>query len=466
MKQCPKCQSQYPENAKFCSKCGVLLNNGADSHIEISFKNENSHKKKKSSYNKWLWMIVLFLVAVCMYNSFMASSYLLVSQDTVNYPVSGKGERTVYVEYDGLSYKVLNVPSWLEITKYSTYFSIQASVNKTGFFREAVLTVKSGKCEDYIVVFQQGNPTFFSVSPEYVNFGKDSESQSISVEHDGLDFMIESSPSWVSVVKKGNGIIVSADDNTSSKNKEGVIVLTCGNLTKKIRVKQGAATTYMRFEPTSLRLPKGASTHDLVWHVGIDYDGYDFDINYNSDWLNVDKDDNLIFIRASDNETGANRYGSITIKSGNINKRLEVMQFGSATKMQLDTKKIIDDRFGGRSYTINVNTDGTKYDINYPTFLELKECELDHFIVKFKDNDEYYRKGTIRVFADNASAAVTVIQGGKCDICKGSGTNPCPSCRGEGGWWNFNSWVECFLCKGTGTINCTSCGGKKYKEPK
>lgn len=454
MKKCIKCNMEFQDDAGFCTKCGGTLT------VEQS-------KKPKSNKNRF-WIIVgLVLLGAIAYKVTHLCTYMIIKPEGVYIPVKG-GTYYVNLEYDGVFYRVDGATEWLSLDKSSDRVRLDADINNTGVERWAFLGFKSGDCYKVVPVMQNANPTFFNVSPESVIFDRNEDYQTIRVEHDGLDYEILSYPSsWMHIVKKDNSFTIKVNDNVSSKNHSGYIELKCGNLIKKLPVRQGGGATQIRLEPSSLRLPKGSATHNLVWNVGVDYDGYDFEITYYSDWLYPDKEDDILVVRASDNETGSNRYGSVTIRSGDISKTLEVTQFGAASNVQLDNKSIKDDKYGGMSYTVNVKTDGTNYNINYPNFLELKECELDHFTVKFKQNDEYYRTGTIRVTSDNKVATVNVVQGGKCNVCKGSGTIPCYNCRAQGGWWGFNNqWSECFVCKGDGSLKCSTCGGDKYREAK
>ena len=454
MKNCPKCHSEYSDEMQFCSKCGTSL--------------KDKRPVKPIIRRVLTWIIVLLaLGAFGVYKYYNSTSYLILEPAEISFPLKGDKQIDIDVNYDGHSYTIQHVPSWIEVTRHENgTFGLKAEPNLTGDDRTAFIVVKSGRVIQPLPVSQKGKATYILVNPTSLTFDRNSASERISVDCDGADFKVDSHPSWIEVQKRDESILVSPEENTTSTNKEGYIVLSSGDIAVKIPVRQGGATTYIRLEPSSLKLPKGAGSSGSTWTAGVDYDRYDFDITYVSEWLHAYKIGNQIDVSAEDNTTGSNRAGSITIKSGDITKTLTVNQNGKTSKLEVDTRSIKDDRYGGRTYTIHVDSDGTEYNVRYPTDLQV-QCMAEHFTVKFPSNtDGTYRTGTIYVKSDNMQKSITVAQGGKCDKCRGSGSNSCSQCNGQGGWNNpVTGWAQCYLCKGAGSFTCSTCHGDKYREP-
>lgn len=466
MKHCPSCQTSYPDEMLYCPKCGQqLVDTPVSGTDEGPASQGTSPGKPFRKIVKW-FILALCVAAFFVYRYYHSTTYLLLEPSEVSLPI--KGEKTVDVDinYDGHSYSIKHAPSWIHVDKGDNKFSLQAEANRTGEDRTAIIVIESGSITQALPVSQQGKATYLLVNPTSLSFERESKEERVSVDCDGLSFDIDSAPSWVDVRKREDCILVSVETNTSSSNKEGFIVLSSGNIATRIPVRQGGAATFMRLEPSSLTFPKGAGSLGESRTCGVDYDGYDFDITYQSDWISAEKEDNRLVVRAEDNTTGANRTGSVTIRSGDISKTLSVTQNGKATRLEVDRKSISDDRYGGRSFTIRVTSDGTSYRVNYPNFLEV-DCRSDYFTVRFPSNsDGSYRTGTIRVEEDNQSKSISVAQGGKCNSCGGSGKTNCAQCFGAGGWNNgFTGWATCFMCHGAGSFKCSSCNGTGYRDP-
>ena len=466
MKTCPNCNSDYNADIAFCPKCGTPL-------IDKAEENGNADNKRKKPSRSLLFrrfftwiLIVLCAIVFIIYRYYNSTSYMILEPDSVSFPIAGDKSVLVDINYDGHSYSIEHVPSWIKAEEEDNNFSLTAEPNNTGEDREATVVIKSGHIKMALPVSQKGKATYLIVNPQTLTFGRDSEYERVDVDCDGLTFKVDSAPSWVDISAFSDHLNVSVSENTTNSNKDGYIVLSSGLLTTRIRVTQGGGATYLRFEPTSLRLPKGAGSLGYTWDVNLDYDGYDYDVTYHSEWLNVMDIDNCLTISADDNTTGANRDGSITVKSGDVSRTLSVTQLGKTTKLEIDPKlsRISDDHYGGASFSFHVNSDGTGWKVDYPSDLRF-ETISDGFKVTFPKNDKEYRSGTLKIYEDNITKTITVVQGGLCSSCHGKGYTNCATCGGNGGWNTGYGWSNCFVCKGARTIKCSTCKGTKYREP-
>lgn len=460
MKICPKCSSQYPDDMSFCSKCGESL---AETENNDSISPKLPDKNKLRRVLIWT-AVIMSVIALATYKYYYSATYLILEPSEIAFPIKGDKSVTVDINYDGHAYKIIHAPSWVEVAKDTKSFTLKAEPNNSGEDRMALMIISCGKVSQVLPVKQQGKATYLLANPQSISFNRDSEVERIDIDHDGATYEVDSYPSWLRVTKYDKYISVSADENTTSTNKEGYIVLSSGELVRKIHVRQGGATTYIRFEPASLTLPKGAGSLYQTWNVGVDFDGYDFDITYCSDWIEAEIEDNHLVISADNNTTGSTRNGSITIRSGEKSNTLQVKQNGKASIVSVDQPSIKDDKYGGRTYTIKVETDGTRYEVNYPNWLEVT-CKSGYFTVRFPENKGISRSGTIYVREDNVSKSISVKQGGKCSSCSGSGSQSCYTCNGQGGWPTFGGWATCYACKGNRVFTCSSCKGSGYTEP-
>ncbi len=192
--------------------------------------------------------------------------------------------------------------------------------------------------------------------------------------------------------------------------------------------------------------------------VGIDYDGYVWEIAYKPSWVVVDEYDNSFRIACLPNYTGEDREDHITIKSGKMVEMLPVGQYGGAKYIRLSEKSVKEGTSGG-SIHIDIETDGTDPEISYPDFCTVTAVTPEGFNLTVKRNNGYSRNGTLYVKEDNATASIYIRQKGKCSDCGGEGKKMCPSCGGSGqiGWGYYTS--PCYTCGTTGRIDCYSCSG-------
>lgn len=218
------------------------------------------------------------------------------------------------------------------------------------------------------------------------------------------------------------------------------------------------AATYLRVEPNQVVAAKCGGKIN----VSIDYDGYIWIINHKPDWVTVDENDNDFELSFDQNTSGSTRQGTITIQSGSLLTQVELSQNGNATYIKPSVSALKFDKGGSRK-TIKVESDGIKWTVEYPNYLDV-EINGDSFTVEVPSNDGDFRQGIITVTEDNVRATITFQQAGKCPNCHGQGSMTCTACSGMGSTgYGFYS-MQCVWCGGRGSMNCGVCGGTGEKE--
>lgn len=218
------------------------------------------------------------------------------------------------------------------------------------------------------------------------------------------------------------------------------------------------AATYLRVEPNSVVAAKcGGSAK-----VSIDYDGYVWMINHKPDWITINEYDKDFELTFSPNTSGSMRQGTITIQSGSLLAQVELTQNANATFIKPSVSVLEFDKGGGHK-KVKVETDGTKWTVEYPKYLEV-ETVGDGFTVDASNNDGDYRQGTITITEDYVWTSITFYQAGKCPNCHGQGSMICTLCSGMGGTGMGMYYMQCGWCGGRGSTNCAVCGGTGEKE--
>lgn len=218
------------------------------------------------------------------------------------------------------------------------------------------------------------------------------------------------------------------------------------------------AATYLRVEPNSVVAAKCGGNIN----IDIDYDGYVWTINHKPDWVTIDENDKDFELTFAPNISGSMRQGTITVQSGNLLAQVELSQKAHATYIKPSVSMLKFDKSGGRK-TVNVESDGTKWTVEYPQFLNV-ETSGDSFTVEVSSNDGDYRHGIITLTEDHVRTSISFQQAGKCPNCQGQGSLTCSSCGGLGttGYGIYS--MQCVWCGGRGSINCAACGGAGEKE--
>lgn len=213
------------------------------------------------------------------------------------------------------------------------------------------------------------------------------------------------------------------------------------------------ATTYLRLEPASFSADKrGGQTT-----IGIDFDGYVWDVNHKPEWVELKEDERSFELSFAPNTSGKPREGTITIQSGKHIAKLEVTQKSIATYIKPSVSNIQFSRTGGRKI-VKLQTDGINVLAEYPQFIKI-DTLADGFSVRASSNNGDYRQGTIILREDDISASINFQQGGKCPYCHGNGVMTCANCGGTGTITYGYYYVQCRWCGGSGGSNCNTCQG-------
>lgn len=216
------------------------------------------------------------------------------------------------------------------------------------------------------------------------------------------------------------------------------------------------STTYMTLNSAGELYAKGGGESD----IGIDYDGYVWEVTYKPSWVKIEEYDSHFLIKCSPNTTGNDRQDHITVKSGKVIQTLPVGQFGQTQFIRLSESAVKSEK-GGGSIRIDMETDGSDPKISYPDFCSIEDKSEKGFTLVVPNNEGYARSGNVYVSEDNISASIYVAQQGKCPDCKGSGNKSCTACNGMGSFSTAYSYFgqTCYACGGAGSIHCYRCSG-------
>ena len=233
--------------------------------------------------------------------------------------------------------------------------------------------------------------TYLRADMDTIEVESDGETNKIVLHSDGSDFQLLSSPGWVMAMLNGNVLKYSVTENTGAANREGEIVITCGEQRLVIKVFQSLSATKLTVDPTSIAIPKEGGT----FTVNVDTDASNPTITA-PEGFTATYAEGVITIVATPE---AKKEGAIVLKAGKLEATVE-----------LSEKPDICPRCGGsgRVKCTGCNGEGTYY-------------------------YEYMEGCYTSVGCDRCDGvAPDGYNQGNCGPIVGSGKMKCPACGGSG----------------------------------
>ncbi len=241
----------------------------------------------------------------------------------------------------------------------------------------------------------------FRPDDDMVTFSRNGGEKTVTFTTDAKEFSVTKHPEWVIVTTGNKEITIICQPLESYEDREGTIKLKAGDKEAKITVKQSAIATYLRLSQDIIKI--GYNGEEVP--IEIDTDGAPSSIDYYIDDYFMcsltDKSNAGFTARIEENTYPLPRECSITITSGNQERKLTIIQAGMCANCMGTGKEPCYSCDGeGHNDCSNCNGTGLLYNLY---------------------NNEYI----------------------KCEYCEGRGTFPCEDCDSKG----YNT---CEQCNGTG----------------
>lgn len=152
--------------------------------------------------------------------------------------------------------------------------------------------------------------TYLRADVETIEVESDGESNSIVLHSDGTDFQVLSSPEWVKAVLADSVLEYIASANEGTANREGEIVVACGEQRLALKVFQSLPATKLSVDPTSLVVPKEGGTLT----VKVDTDASSPKVTAPQGYTTTYADGVLTIVATPE----AAKEGTITLKAGKL----------------------------------------------------------------------------------------------------------------------------------------------------
>lgn len=152
--------------------------------------------------------------------------------------------------------------------------------------------------------------TYLRADVETIEAESDGETNELVLHSDGTDFQLVSSPEWVMTMLTDSILKYVVEENTGNANREGEIVVSCGEQKLVLKVVQGLPATKLSVNPTSLAIPKEGGTLT----VNVDTDASNPKITAPEGFTATYADGKLTVEATPE----AKKEGTITLKAGKL----------------------------------------------------------------------------------------------------------------------------------------------------
>ena len=364
------------------------------------------------------------------------------SEDWIDCRVSGK---TLYIFANTNSQKERSAT--ITISAHSSFFGNELSDRK----------------QETITVSQEtGYASHLSVSNDDVYLSANGGKSAISINTDGI-FVVSTAPaSWVSTSINGKTLNLECDENSGTA-RNSYLILKSGTKTLRLDITQaGKSATRLSVSTDNVLFSSSGGSRSIT----VSTDGEWRISTETNSWGHTSINGNTITLRVDAND-GDSRTDYFVVKSGSMEKRINISQDGSlATYLRLSKSTIEASRSGtgyNECYAVDVYTDGDNVTATTSaSWIDVDVVGGDRIEIETSKNTGSRRTATITVKADRQSKQIKVSQKGisNCTNCYnwqyGYSTGQVWGVVGYYyvGWTQFPQygWVQCPVCGGSGTI--------------
>lgn len=389
------------------------------------------------------------------------ASYLSVTNNDIHLTANG-GQSSVSINTDGI-FAVSTAPaSWVTTSVSGKTLNLECGKN-SGIARNTYLIIKSGAKTLRLDITQVGkSATRLDVSTSNAEFSADGGNRTIEIYTDG-ECQISTQPeSWAHATINGNLISLRVDENLGIKRTD-YFVIKSGSYTERINILQsGKSATRLSVSTENVSFSSSGGSRT----ISVSTDGeWKISTETNS-WGHTSINGNTITLRADAND-GDSRTDYFVVKSGSMEKRINISQDGSlATYLKLSKSTIEASRSGtgyNECYAVEVYTDGDNVTATTSaSWIDVDIVGNNRIEIETSKNTGSRRAATIIVKADKKTEQIKVSQKGiyNCTNCYnwqlGYSTGQVWGVVGYYyvGWTQFPQygWVQCPVCKGSGNI--------------
>lgn len=166
--------------------------------------------------------------------------------------------------------------------------------------------------------------SYFSISSQYVSFGSDGGNRTFTVSSSGTWKISVNTASWGHLSRSGNTLYLRVDANNSSSSRTDYFTISSGSKNIRVDISQERGNSLtVSSESLSFSSTGGSRTITVnsssSWKIG----------TKTYDWGHLSTNGNTVTLRVDANTSTSSRTDYFTIKSGNLEKRINISQSGN-----------------------------------------------------------------------------------------------------------------------------------------
>ena len=166
--------------------------------------------------------------------------------------------------------------------------------------------------------------SYFSISSQYASFGSDGGNRTFTVSSSAAWKISVNTANWGHLSRSGNTLYLRVDVNNSSSSRTDYFTISSGSKSIRVDISQGKRNSLtVSTESLSFSYAGGSQTISVnsssSWKIG----------TKTYDWGHLSTDGNTVTIRVDANTSTNSRTDYFTIKSGNLEKRINISQSGN-----------------------------------------------------------------------------------------------------------------------------------------
>lgn len=165
--------------------------------------------------------------------------------------------------------------------------------------------------------------SYFSISSQYASFGSDGGNRTFTVSSSAAWKISVNTANWGHLSRSGNTLYLRVDANNSSSSRTDYFTISSGSKSIRVDISQGKGNSLtVSTESLSFSSAGGSRTitvnSNSSWKIG----------TKTYDWGHLSINGNTVTLRVDANTSTSSRTDYFTIKSGNLEKRINISQSG------------------------------------------------------------------------------------------------------------------------------------------
>ena len=368
----------YQENKDSISGCEAYLQKYPKGKFVIDAQSTLAQKKKTRKIRNIILLVLLLIVAgIFAYSNYVPVSYVNVDDNAELNNLGSEISLDISTDAIGSTISATSSKDWIDCRVSGKTLYISADINPKGE-RSATITITahssffgnelSDKKQETITILQEtGYASHLSVSNDDVNFTAVGGNESLTVNTDGI-FTVSTLPaSWITVSVNGNTINLDYNENSGTV-RSSYLIISSGTKSKRIDITQaGKLATKLYVPSENLTFNANGICKETTTGIReIDGGGRAFDVDtdgfleinsYLGDWGTLYLTGNTILIYIKENPNSSTRSGYFIVKSGSIEKRVNILQDAKTATLLEASRTNINISHTGGTRTITVECD-------------------------------------------------------------------------------------------------------------